>query len=91
MLDSYCVKLLYNFSLMLYMCSQVEWVVGVFACVSFCLFTGQHKTQCRNGSANVCVFVCESDKERKGAYGCMLEGENTKYNLFVSTYRDFKE
>lgn len=60
MLDSYCVKLLYNFSLMLYMCSQVEWGVGVFARVSFCLFTGRYKTLCRNGCVDVCVCVSMS-------------------------------
>lgn len=91
MLDSYCVKLLYNFSLMLYMCSQAEWFVGVFACVCMGVFQLVYRlTQDTNAGMVVWMFVCEK-RERVGAYGCMREGENTKYNLFVSTYRDFKE
>ena len=55
-------KITVQFSLMLYMCSQGEWGVGVFACVCVCACVclsacsqANIKTLSRNG---LCVFVC---------------------------------
>ena len=95
-------KITVQFSLMLYMCSQGEWGVGVFACVcvcvcvSLCLFTGQHKDTEQEWSLCVCVYVRVAVTERasdgvRGSIWMHVKGrKNTKY-LFVSTYRDFKE
>lgn len=66
--DSYCVKILYNLSLMLRMCSQVE--QGV--CVCMCVFLLVYKRSWQTAGTVygwmcvcVCVFVWT------GAYGCV--------------------
>ncbi len=59
MLDSYCVKLLYNVSLMLYMCTQVEWDVGAFAgmCLSACSHAKIRHCAGMIVWMSVCVYV----------------------------------
>ena len=63
-MESYCVKLLYIFfSLLLYICSQVE--LSVFACMSLSLFTASQR-HCSGMVVCASVCMCERKRERGG-------------------------